>query len=46
MITGIEHIALGVAAPGRRPGTKVFTVKSHTTGLPMLVIGGEGIAQS
>ena len=28
---------------GRRPGTRVFTVKSHTAGIPTLVIGGEGL---
>ena len=28
---------------GRRPGTQVFTVKSHTAGVPTLVIGGEGL---
>ena len=27
---------------GRRPGSQVFTVKSHTEGVPTLVIGGIG----
>lgn len=27
---------------GRRPGSQVFTVKSHTAGVPTLVIGGVG----
>ncbi|MGE0700863.1 MAG: VOC family protein [Hyphomicrobiaceae bacterium] len=31
---------------GRRPGTRVFTVKSHTAGLPTLVIGGAGLERS
>ena len=31
---------------GRRPGTRVFTVKSHTAGVPTLVIGGEGLERS
>lgn len=30
---------------GRRPGTRVFTVKSHTAGLPTLVIAGDGLAR-
>lgn len=31
---------------GRRPGTQVFTVKSHTAGVPTLVIGGEGLERA
>jgi catechol 2,3-dioxygenase-like lactoylglutathione lyase family enzyme len=31
---------------GRRPGTRVFPVKSHTAGVPTLVIGGEGLERS
>ena len=31
---------------GRRPGTRVFTVKSHTAGVPTLVIGGEGLERA
>ena len=31
---------------GQPPGTKVFTVKSHTAGVPTLVIGGEGLIRS
>ncbi len=27
---------------GRRPGTQVFTVKSHTAGVPTLMIGPQG----
>jgi catechol 2,3-dioxygenase-like lactoylglutathione lyase family enzyme len=27
---------------GRRPGTRVFTAKSHTAGVPTLVIGADG----
>ena len=27
---------------GRRPGTQVFTVKSHTAGVPTLIIGPQG----
>lgn len=30
---------------GNRPGTEVFTVKSHTAGVPTLVIGGHGLAR-
>ena len=36
-------IAVSELRTGRRPGTRVFTVKSHTTGVPTLVIGGEGL---
>lgn len=32
--------------PGRRPGTRVFTVKSHTCGVPTLVIGGDGLKRA
>lgn len=31
---------------GRRPATRVFTVKSHTAGVPTLVIGGEGLERA
>lgn len=31
---------------GRRPGTQVFTVKSHVAGVPTLVIGGQGLKRS
>lgn len=31
---------------GRRPGTQVFTVKSHTSGVPTLMIGGAGLVRS
>ena len=38
--------AAGVAASeprnGRRPGTQVFSVNSHTEGVPTIVIGGAG----
>jgi catechol 2,3-dioxygenase-like lactoylglutathione lyase family enzyme len=30
--------------PGRRPGTRVFTVKSHTAGVPTLMVGPDGKA--
>jgi catechol 2,3-dioxygenase-like lactoylglutathione lyase family enzyme len=30
---------------GRRPGSRVFTVKGRTGGVPTLVIGGEGLAR-
>ncbi len=36
---GVEVTA---ARDGRRPGSQVFTVKSHTGGVPTLVIGGVG----
>jgi hypothetical protein len=29
--------------PGRRPRTRVFTPKSHTAGVPTLVIGDEAV---
>jgi hypothetical protein len=29
--------------PGRRPRTQVFTAKSHTAGIPTLVIGDEAV---
>jgi catechol 2,3-dioxygenase-like lactoylglutathione lyase family enzyme len=31
---------------GRRPGTRVFTVKGRTAGVPTLVIGGDGLVRS
>lgn len=31
---------------GRRPGTRVFTVKSNVAGVPTLVIGGQGLRRS
>ena len=39
-------VAVSELRAGRRPGTKVFTMKSHTAGLPTLVIGGEGLVRS
>jgi catechol 2,3-dioxygenase-like lactoylglutathione lyase family enzyme len=36
---GVEVSALRA---GRRPGTRVFTAKSHTAGIPTLVIGMDG----
>ena len=30
---------------GNRPGTEVFTVKTHTASVPTLVIGGQGLAR-
>lgn len=43
-------VAAGVAVSeiraGRRPATRVFTVKSHTGGVPSLVIGGDGLERS
>jgi catechol 2,3-dioxygenase-like lactoylglutathione lyase family enzyme len=35
-------IALSEVRDGRRPGTQVFTVKSHTANVPTLIIGGVG----
>lgn len=31
---------------GRRPGTRVFTVRHRTAGVPTLIIGGEGLERS
>jgi catechol 2,3-dioxygenase-like lactoylglutathione lyase family enzyme len=31
---------------GRRPGTRVFTVRNRTAGVPTLIIGGEGLERS
>ncbi len=31
---------------GRRPGTRVFTVRNRTAGVPTLVIGGEGLERN
>lgn len=43
-------IAQGISATeikdGRRPGTRVFTLKSHTAGVPTLVIAGEGLKRA
>lgn len=36
-------IAVSELRTGRRPGTRVFTVRSQTAGVPTLVIGGEGL---
>jgi catechol 2,3-dioxygenase-like lactoylglutathione lyase family enzyme len=30
--------------PGRRPGTRIFTVRSHTAGVPTIMIGPDGKA--
>jgi catechol 2,3-dioxygenase-like lactoylglutathione lyase family enzyme len=38
-VSGIDVSAL---RDGRRPGSQVFTVRSHTEGVPTLVIGGVG----
>ena len=38
-------IAVSSIRTGNRPGTEVFTVKSHTAGVPALVIGGNGLAR-
>ena len=40
----LKAAGLDVSEPrdGRRPGSQVFTVKSHTEGVPTLVIGGIG----
>jgi catechol 2,3-dioxygenase-like lactoylglutathione lyase family enzyme len=35
-------VELSERRAGRRPGTQVFTVKSHSEGVPTLVIGGIG----
>ncbi len=37
-VTGIRE--------GRRPGTRVFTVKSHVAGVPTLVIGGANLRRN
>lgn len=39
-------VAVSELRAGRRPGTRVFTVKSHTAGVATLVIGGEGLERS
>lgn len=39
-------VAVSEIRVGRRPGTRVFTVKSRTAGVPTLVIGGDGLARS
>ena len=39
-------IAVTEMREGRRPGTRVFTVKSHVAGMPTLVIGGEGLKRN
>lgn len=38
-----KGIAVTDLREGRRPGTRVFTVKSHVAGVPTLVIGGQGL---
>lgn len=38
-------VAVSEIRKGRRPNTRVFTVKSHTAGVPTLVIGGDGLAR-
>lgn len=38
-----QGIAATEIKDGRRPGTRVFTLKSHVSGVPSLVIGGEGL---
>ena len=40
----LEAAGVDVSEPrvGRRPGTQVFTVNSHTEGVPTIVIGGLG----
>jgi catechol 2,3-dioxygenase-like lactoylglutathione lyase family enzyme len=38
-------IAVSEIRPGNRPGTEVFTVKSHTFNVPTLVIGGHGLTR-
>ena len=38
-------VAVSEIRTGNRPGTEVFTVKSHTAGVPTLVIGGQGLAR-
>lgn len=40
----LKAAGIDVSEPrdGRRPGSQVFTVKSHTAGVPTLVIGGVG----
>lgn len=39
-------VAVSELRDGRRPGSQVFTVKSHTLGVPTLVIGGDGLVRS
>ena len=41
-----DGIAVSEMRQGRRPGSQVFTVKSHTEGIPTLVIGGDGLHRS
>lgn len=40
----LKAAGIDVSEPrdGRRPGSQVFTVKSHTSGVPTIVIGGVG----
>lgn len=38
-------VAVSEIRKGRRPNTRVFTVKSHTEGVPTLVIGGDGLSR-
>jgi hypothetical protein len=35
-------VAVSEIRTGRRPGTEVFTAKSHTAGVPTLLIGPRG----
>lgn len=38
-------VTLSEVRTGNRPGTRVFTVKSHTAGVPTLIIGGHGLVR-
>ena len=40
----LKEAGVDVSEPrdGRRPGTQVFSVKSHTASVPTIVIGGIG----
>ncbi|MEZ5818378.1 MAG: VOC family protein [Hyphomicrobiaceae bacterium] len=38
-----EGIDVSEIRTGRRPGTRVFTVRNRTAGVPTLVIGGDGL---
>jgi catechol 2,3-dioxygenase-like lactoylglutathione lyase family enzyme len=39
-------IAVSEVRDGRKAGTRVATVKSHTSGVPTLLIGGDGLERS
>lgn len=41
-----EGIDVSEVRDGRRPGSQVFTIKSHVFGVPTLVIGGEGLSRA